>query len=66
MSKTLENAIALTKRTIRIVWVKTSQSESLPEGGIDFLELIAINAIDFNSLKAYGSPQDIALLPYSR
>lgn len=39
MSKVLEEAVALTNRTIRIVYAKTIESESLPSGGIDLNEL---------------------------
>lgn len=40
MSKVLEDAVALTKRPIRIVYAKTAESELLPSGGIDLYELI--------------------------
>ena len=40
MSKVLEDAVSLTKKSIRIIYVKESQSEALPVGGVDFNELI--------------------------
>lgn len=40
-SSVLQEAVALTKRPIRVAYVKESQGESLPAGGIDFNELIS-------------------------
>lgn len=39
MSKVLQEAVALTKRDIRIVYAKSVESELLPAGGIDLNEL---------------------------
>lgn len=40
-SAVLQEAVALTKRPVRVIYVKESDSESLPAGGIDFNELIS-------------------------
>lgn len=40
-SAVLEEAVALAKRPIRVIYVKETESESFPAGGIDFNELIS-------------------------
>lgn len=41
MSKTLQQAVEITQRPIRIIYVKQSESEPLPSGGIDLDDLIS-------------------------
>lgn len=40
MSNLLKEAVEITKRQIKIVYIKQSRSESIPSGGIKFDELI--------------------------
>lgn len=40
-SSVLQEAVALTKRPIRVVYVKENAAESYPTGGIDFNGLIS-------------------------
>lgn len=41
MSAVLQEAVTLTKRPIRIIYVKETQDESIPVNGIEFNELIS-------------------------
>lgn len=41
MSKTLKQAVEMTKRPIRIIYVKAIETELLPAGGIDLQDLTA-------------------------
>lgn len=41
MSKVIQEAVALTKRPIKIIYAKSVESELLPAGGIDLNELIS-------------------------
>lgn len=41
MSPILRKAVEMTNRPIRIVYVKMTESESLPNDGIDFNELVS-------------------------
>lgn len=42
-SSTIQEAIELCKRPIKVVYVKEKEAESLPVGGIDFNELISLD-----------------------
>lgn len=42
-SEVLQKAVLMTKRPIRIVYVRSTQNESLPSNGISFDELISLN-----------------------
>lgn len=42
-AKVLQEAVALTKRPIKIIYAKLTESESLPAGGIDLNELSSTN-----------------------
>ena len=66
MSKIINEAVAITKCPIKIVYAKTTASDLLPAGGIDFNELTNTKGIDLTTMKSGGHPEDIALLPYSR
>lgn len=67
MSKTIENAVKLTKKDIKIVYVKENESESIPRGGIDFKELSEVGNLDLSFLKDFERDVDkTAILPYSR
>jgi len=67
MHKTFEKAVELAKRPIKIVYIKETQAESLPAGGIDFFELIETSSIDLNSLVKFDRDiHEVAMLPYSR
>lgn len=62
----LKEACALTKRSIRIATVRHKATEALPEGAIDFAELINPHGVDFSALRRPNvSIEDIAFLPYS-
>jgi hypothetical protein len=67
MSKTFEDAVELTKRPIKVVYVKESESESIPRGGIDFKELSDVGDLDLSLLKDFERDVNkTAVLPYSR
>jgi hypothetical protein len=67
MSKTLEDAIALTKKPIKAVYVKENESEGLPSGGINFSEISEVTGVDLGGLKEIERDvSKIAVLPYSR
>uniref|UniRef100_A0A1B0D2R2 Uncharacterized protein n=1 Tax=Phlebotomus papatasi TaxID=29031 RepID=A0A1B0D2R2_PHLPP len=62
----LKEACALTKRSIRIATVRHKATEALPEGAIDFAELVNPHGVDFSALRRPNvSIEDIAFLPYS-
>ncbi|CRK98690.1 CLUMA_CG012130, isoform A [Clunio marinus] len=66
LSDVVERAVSLTKRTIKIVYVKDKENNSLPAGGIDFNELLDSRGIDLNGLKNQESNvNDVVFLPYS-
>lgn len=66
-SSTLEEAVKLAKRPIKIVYVRETQGEALPAGGIDFNELISTDGVDLASLKKIDwDCNEVAMLPYSR
>lgn len=41
MSKVLQDAVAMTKRPIKIIYAKETENESLPAGGINIDDLIS-------------------------
>lgn len=66
MSKTLNDAIEITKRPIKIVYVKSKESEDIKINGINFEELCDIGNLDLTLLR--DSERDVsktAVLPYS-
>lgn len=40
MSSVLQQAVAMTKQTIEIVYVKETESEAIPAGSVEFSRLI--------------------------
>lgn len=67
MSKTLEDAVEITKKSIKVVYVKESENESIPSGGINFKELAEVYNIDLSLLKEFERDvHKTAILPYSR
>jgi hypothetical protein len=51
MSSVLQEAVQMTKRPIRIIYVKETQAESIPAGGVDFNELISTQGEQEDSKK---------------
>lgn len=49
MSGVLQNAVAMTKKTIRIIYAKETESDSLPADGINLAELISTKGLKNNS-----------------
>lgn len=47
MAKTLQQAVELTKRPIKTIYVKGTEVESLPAGGIDLQDLITTTGEKF-------------------
>lgn len=43
--KLLEEAVKLSKRKIRIVYLKESSDEEIPSGGLDFVDLLDPNGL---------------------
>lgn len=58
MSGILAEAVAMAKRPIKIVYVKETQAESLPAGGIDLEDLISTDGEKIDELfeETNGSP----------
>ncbi|XP_055692103.1 uncharacterized protein LOC129795089 [Lutzomyia longipalpis] len=62
----VKEACALTKTTMRIATIRHRATEILPEGAIDFAELINPHGVDFSALlRPNTTIEDIAFLPYS-
>lgn len=62
----IKEACALTKTSIRIATMRLRATEVLPEGAIDFAELINPDGVDFSALNRPNTTiEDIAFLPYS-
>lgn len=62
----LRQAIAMVKKEIPIVCVRTTQQESIPAGAIDFAELSNPTGVHFSTLKQHNrQPDDVVFLPYS-
>ncbi|KAJ8913435.1 hypothetical protein NQ315_017179 [Exocentrus adspersus] len=61
--ETAKSALILSKRKIPIVTIKSREDQNLPQGAISFNELID-NTINIPDIPP-GSPDDIAILPYS-
>lgn len=40
MSKVLENAVAMTKENIKIIYVKYLPDDLIPEGGVNYADLL--------------------------
>lgn len=67
MSKTFEEAVELTKRPIKVIYVEESENESIPRGGIDFKELSEVGNLDLSLLREFERDVNkTAVLPYSR
>ncbi|CRK97641.1 CLUMA_CG011026, isoform A [Clunio marinus] len=66
MSNVLRQAVAMTKKPIRVVYCKETESEALPVDGVNFNDLISTEGIDLGSLKTFDiDADDVAMLPYS-
>jgi acyl-CoA synthetase (AMP-forming)/AMP-acid ligase II len=65
MKDLLQRAVEMTKRPIKIVYIKLG-NEVIPEGGINFHELIDRKGVDLSSLETRDrDPNEVAILPYS-
>ncbi|KAG5680265.1 hypothetical protein PVAND_009784 [Polypedilum vanderplanki] len=67
MSPILKKSVEMTKKPIKIVYVKETPDAKIPANGIDFCELIDSRGLDLSSLTSYerNPAEDIAMLPYS-
>lgn len=66
-SKTLEDAVEISKKPIKVVYVKEGESDSIPRNGIDFKELSEVGYLDLSLLKDFERDlHQTAILPYSR
>lgn len=66
MSKTFEDAVLLSKKPIKIVYVKENENESIPSDGINFSELSEVAGVDLSDLKEFDRDvHKTAILPYS-
>ncbi|XP_070493219.1 uncharacterized protein [Chironomus tepperi] len=67
MSPILEKAVEMSKKPIKIIYIKETPTSAIPANGIDFCELIDTKGIDLNDLKVYERDveNDVAMLPYS-
>lgn len=54
MSQILEAAVADTKRSIKIIYLKESESEPLPAGGVNLNEMIDINGKKFTLFQDFS------------
>lgn len=64
--KTLKQACAIAKKDIPIVCIRTSKADTVPEGAIDFNDLINPANCDFSELRDTNRlPNDMVVLPYS-
>ncbi|KAL7033262.1 hypothetical protein ACKWTF_007522 [Chironomus riparius] len=67
MSPILQKSVEMSKKSIKIIYIKETPTSVIPADGIDFCELIDTKGIDLNDLKVYERDvkNDVAMLPYS-
>lgn len=64
--KVLTQAVELTKKPIKIIYIKLFSDQSYPANSIIFEELTNPKATDFTALKTYNKhPDDCVILPFS-
>ncbi|KAJ6633242.1 4-coumarate--CoA ligase 1 [Pseudolycoriella hygida] len=62
----VQAAMEIARQDFKIVTLKTSKSESTPNGAVDFTELMSTKDVDFNSLDRHPLDiEDTFVLPYS-
>lgn len=62
----LRKAVQQLKRDIPIICVKTEEHLTIPDGAIDFREVVSTSGVDFSQLKHYKRhPDDLVFLPFS-
>lgn len=62
----LAKAVKQTQKPIKIICTKFKMNETIPEGSIDFNELIDHKSVDYSTLKVYDiNPNDCVFLPFS-